>query len=107
MNVFNPDSWMDVAVLIIISLFSLIGTVAPILLARASKSHSTQLEDIKEQVKNSHGTNLRDDIDGLAKLSREGFFSIHRDLHGIREELRTERNERIEGDLNRSNNKRS
>ncbi|QFP95515.1 hypothetical protein SEA_GAUGELDP_32 [Mycobacterium phage GaugeLDP] len=98
MTPFNPDSWMDVIALGMISLFTLLGVVAPIMLTRNSKQHSKTLGDIREQVANSHDTNLRDDIDELARLVREGFTETRKDISGLREELRTERIERIEGD---------
>ena len=43
------------------------------------------------EVKNEHSENLRDEI-------TRGFREIRADISGLREELRTERIERIEGD---------
>ncbi|AZF93416.1 minor tail protein [Mycobacterium phage Centaur] len=97
MTPFNPDSWMDVIALAIISAFSLAGVVAPVLLSSHRKQNKT-LETVREHVANSHTTNLRDDIDDLARTVREGFMETRRDIGGLRDELRTERIERIEGD---------
>ncbi|UJD20960.1 hypothetical protein SEA_HARRYHOUDINI_32 [Mycobacterium phage HarryHoudini] len=97
MTPFNPDSWMDVIALAIISAFSLAGVIGPVLLSSHRKQNKT-LETVREHVANSHKTNLRDDIDDLSRLVREGFAETRRDIGGLREELRTERIERIEGD---------
>ncbi|AYD87061.1 minor tail protein [Mycobacterium phage NicoleTera] len=97
MTPFNPDSWMDVIALGMLAAFSFAGVVAPVLLSN-HKKHTKTLGDIKEQVANSHTTNLRDDIDELNRILREGFSETRRDISGLREELRTERIERIEGD---------
>ncbi|AHJ86397.1 hypothetical protein 40AC_33 [Mycobacterium phage 40AC] len=98
MTPFNPDSWMDVLALGMISLFTLLGVIAPVMLTRSNKEQSKELGVIKEHVANSHTTNLRDDIDELSRMVREGFAETRRDIGGLREELRTERIERIEGD---------
>lgn len=50
-----------------------------------------QGDEIREEVKNNHAENLRDEI-------TRGFREIRADISGLREELRTERVERIEGD---------
>ncbi|AZV00825.1 minor tail protein [Mycobacterium phage Malec] len=97
MTPFNPDSWMDVIALAIISAFSLAGVVAPVLLS-SHRKQTKELGVIKEHVANSHTTNLRDDIDELNRMVREGFTETRKDIGGLREELRTERIERIEGD---------
>ncbi|AIK67747.1 minor tail protein [Mycobacterium phage Piro94] len=97
MTPFNPDSWMDVIALAIISAFSLAGVVAPVLLSSHRKQNKT-LETVREHVANSHKTNLRDDIDEINRSLQAGFCEIRRDIGGLREELRTERIERIEGD---------
>ncbi|ACE79958.1 hypothetical protein Pukovnik_32 [Mycobacterium phage Pukovnik] len=97
MTPFNPDDWMDVIALAILAAFSFAGVIAPVLLSNHRKQSKT-LGTIREQVQNSHGTNLRDDIDEIHRMVREGLHDIRRDIGGLREELRTERIERIEGD---------
>lgn len=97
MQPFNPDDWMDVVALAILAAFSFAGVVAPVLINN-HRRYAKTLGDIKEQVANSHETNLRDDIDDLAWTVREGFVEVRRDIGGLREELHTERIERIEGD---------
>lgn len=99
---------MDVIALAVLGAFSLAGIVAPVLLS-SHRKQTKQLGHIKEQVTNSHSTNLRDDIDELGRMVRDGFLETRRDIGGLREELRTERVERIEGDRTRVvvNNTRS
>lgn len=53
---FNPDSWMDVAVIVVVALIAAIPSWM------AHRNHKVT-KDIQEQVKNKHATNLRDDID--------------------------------------------
>jgi len=81
-----------------------------------------RLDEVHEQTNNRHDTNLRDDVDKSISVGesaaasgavtvralgdfreevRAGFKKIERDIGGIREEMRTERIERIEGDRRR------
>ncbi|MBU8821059.1 DUF2746 domain-containing protein [Mycolicibacterium goodii] len=55
-------------------------------------------DEIHEQVVNTHDTNMREDLDELRDLVTDGFRRVERDIGGMREEIRTERKERIEGD---------
>jgi hypothetical protein len=87
---------MDVIMLIGLGVLGLAGTVTPAVLTH--RKQSRQLGEIREQVSNDHDSNLRDDIDDLRNLLREGFRETRLDINGLREELRTERIERIEGD---------
>lgn len=71
-------------------------TVSAILVALINK-HDAVAKDIKitkEQVQNSHSTNLRDDIDGLHADVR----LVLRSVETLREELYQERKERIKAD---------
>lgn len=95
MTPFNPDSWMDVAALVILALITTGGATLTTVIARR---HGKTLGSIQDQVTNEHDTNLRDDIDKLTALVAEGFSETRKDIGGLREELRTERIERIEGD---------
>ena len=60
-----------------------------------------QSDEIVFEVKNDHASNLRDDLDELKSLMQHGFRDTRQDISGLREELRTERLERIAGDQNR------
>ena len=95
MTPFNPDSWMDFIALILIALIGMFGATVPAVLARR---HGKTLGNIEEQVTNEHSTNLRDDIDRISRLVTDGFAETRDDIHGLREEMQTERIERIEGD---------
>lgn len=65
---------------------------------RHAKSQKESINAVKHQVQNSHKTNLRDDLDDL----RDAIQSVlsnqeltHRDLGQIRNDLATERTERL------------
>ncbi|ALH46877.1 minor tail protein [Mycobacterium phage Theia] len=91
---FNPDSWMDVFLLLGLGVLGLAGTVLPIVLGK----HGKKIDRIEEQVCNTHDTNMRDDLDELRELVIEGFADMRREFLAVRNELNTERIERIEGD---------
>lgn len=64
-----------------------------------SRSQRADLREVKEQVANTHDTNLRHDVDklinGVSELIDQG-RQTSKDIGGLREELRTERLERIQ-----------
>jgi hypothetical protein len=105
-GLFNPDTPWEVALLAFISLCGVLTVVLPVWLGQ--RKHGRQLGEIRDQVSNDHDTNLRDDIDDLVSavnraIERVGDLKtdvsdVKRDIGGLREELRTERVERIEGD---------
>ncbi|AHG23812.1 minor tail protein [Mycobacterium phage EagleEye] len=80
--VFNPDDWKDVFVLVFLGVCSVATAGIPVW---------AKLKKIDTQVSNTHDENMRDEI-------TRGFREIREDIKGLREELRTERIERIEGD---------
>jgi hypothetical protein len=92
------------AVEVQVAIVGLVGTVLTILLGRQHKAlgevrkHS---REANEQVSNSHTTNLRDDIDRLHDDVR-AVLDISRqhakEIGGLREDLRVEREERLAGD---------
>lgn len=43
--------------------------------------------EIKEQVQNTHSTNLRDDVDALAALVREGLQGVRDGLKDVRDDV--------------------
>ena len=81
-QVFNPDDWKDVAILAFLGLCSIIPAAIPVW---------NKLKRIDDQVSNSLSENLRDEI-------TRGFKEIRDDIRFLRDELHTERKERIEGD---------
>lgn len=84
MTLFNPDSWLDIAAYGIYGLPALIWALA---------SWRDQ-KKVLEEVKNKHSTNLREDLD----IIRDEIRGLSKDFVGLRDELRQERQERIEGD---------
>ncbi|UJD21127.1 hypothetical protein SEA_SORORFAGO_30 [Mycobacterium phage SororFago] len=91
-GLFNPDNGWEVALLALITLCGLATAYAPIILHQ--RSTAKKLQKIDTQVSNSHDENLRDEI-------TRGFREIRQDIGGLREEIRTERLERIAGDKRR------
>ncbi|QBP30511.1 minor tail protein [Mycobacterium phage Charm] len=110
-GLFNPDNNWEVALLAFVALCGMGGLVLPVWLTQ--RNHGKKLGDIKEQVANSHSTNLRDDIDrviaAVASLTdtvgdvKYQVRDVKQDIGGLREELRFERQERINGDRIRIN----
>ena len=102
---FNPDGWMDVVAYLVIGAPALVAAVGVFRGQRKSQIERTVIKENAEQilfeVRNDHRTNLRDDIDSLTSAVNNGFSEVRRDVHDLREELRTERIERIEGDKSR------
>lgn len=65
---------------------------------RHAKSQKASMHVVKEQVQNSHSTNLRDDLDKVAELVQSVLDNqgrTHSDLTQIRTDLGTERTERL------------
>ena len=103
--VFNPDSWMDMVAYLIIATPALVAAVATLWGQRRRASdqaiNKQSGDAILSEVRNKHSTNLRDDIDVVTRTAKEslsGQADIRRDIAGLREELRNERLDRIEGD---------
>lgn len=97
---FNPEGWIDIVGLLILSVASVLGLVLPIWL---------KVRKIDEQVTNSHDENLRVEITRGFKETRadiEGMRQELRDerasLAGLRDDLKVERRERIKGDKDKT-----
>ena len=87
------DQW-DLWYAFIIGLPALAGAVLTYYGQQKSKRRwdaQDARQQIVEEVKNSHRENLRDEI-------TRGFKEIREDIRNLRDELHTERQERIEGD---------
>jgi hypothetical protein len=99
----SGQEWIAIAAMSMTLMAAIIGAVATLWGNRDTRK-------IKGQVVNGHGDDppLRDDIDslkaqgdrteGLLKLLVDRQLEQGRDIGGIREELRVERQERIAGD---------
>ena len=48
---------------IVVALIGLVATVLAVVIPLMWRAHGRKLSDIKYQVENNHGTNLRDDLD--------------------------------------------
>jgi hypothetical protein len=48
---------------VLVALIGTVGTIAAVALPLMWKAHGRRLDAITHQVQNSHGTNLRDDMD--------------------------------------------
>ncbi|AMS01735.1 minor tail protein [Mycobacterium phage Brocalys] len=109
---YQPDDGIDLIGLLIIGLPSTIAAIGTGIVGvltvrgqRKGRERARQIDaktdEIHEQTVNTHDTNMRDDLDEIRDLVRDGFKQVQRDIGGLREELRTERLERIEGDKRR------
>lgn len=76
---------------------AIIAATASIATAGLGFAQRRHVADVREQVKNSHGTNLRDDIDRVLdgmELLLESQRQHAKEIGGLREEMRHERVER-------------
>ncbi|QFG04606.1 hypothetical protein PBI_KEZIACHARLES14_30 [Mycobacterium phage Keziacharles14] len=99
MEIFNPDNGGEVALLAFVSLCGLGGLVLPVWITQ--KGNAKKLNQINDQVSNTHEENLRDEITRGFREMREDMLGVKQDIGGLREEIRTERLERIAGDKRR------
>ena len=99
---FNPDNWLDLVAYAIVGIPATIAAIAAVRGSKKATEHNEEQRDINtrtlDQVQNNHTTNLRDDIDHFHSSILANLTEIRRDIGGLREELRTERLERIAGD---------
>ncbi|QGJ88783.1 membrane protein [Mycobacterium phage Yecey3] len=99
-GLFNPDTPLEAALLAFVALCTMLGLVLPVYLTQ--RSQNKKLNQINDQVSNTHDENLRDEITrGFKELQTviaDHRKEVREDINGLREELRTERVERIEGD---------
>lgn len=96
---YHPEDWNDVLVYLIVGIPAILAAIAGFRHQNKAINKSNDMaEKTLYQVQNDHQSNLRDDIDLLRATIKQGFKEIHVDISGLREELRTERIERIEGD---------
>lgn len=91
-GIFNPDNGWEVVLVAFLAVCGVASAVLPVWL---------KLSKIDGQVSNSHDENLRDEITRGFKEVRADMKEMRADIGGLREELRTERIERIEGDRRR------
>lgn len=68
----SPEVWSALVTGCFLVLVTVITITLPRLLAQGR-----DIAEVKDQVKNSHRTNLRDDLDALRYEVRAGFSEIH------------------------------
>ncbi|AGI12976.1 hypothetical protein PBI_BUTTERS_29 [Mycobacterium phage Butters] len=111
-EIYEPDDTIGLLGLLVVNGAAIIAAIGTIVLSiitvrgqRAGQDRARKIDaktdEIHEQVVNTHDTNLRADFDELRDLVTDGFRRVERDIGGIREEIRTERKERIAGDRRR------
>lgn len=90
----NPDDWMDVLTILLVSLIVAVPSWL-------SVRNSRQLSKLDKSISNGHSNPLRMDVDEM----RDMLHHIRADMHGItqelghiRAELRDERKDRLELD---------
>lgn len=66
---------------------AVVGAVGKIITARIS-TLSSSVGEVRAQVKNSHDTNLREELDERHAETAEWFKETRRDIGGLRSELR-------------------
>lgn len=95
------DAW-DLWYAFIVGLPTLIAAVGVVWHRRDAKTHwaaQDQKHDaVLDQVRNSHPTNLRDDIDSIKRLIESTHRETCQELRQVRDALNIERQDRIEGD---------
>ena len=90
----NPDSWMDVITIIVVT-----GMVA--VPSWLSVRNHRKLDKLDKSVSNGHENPLRQDVDEIRdtlKHIRRDLHSVKSELGDIRHELREERKDRLELD---------
>jgi len=88
----------EVLVAFITSGFGLVGVLAGYIVPNMFKQRRL-MSEVREQVANSHSTNLRDDLDHVRDL----LYKVIDGQAQFREDLAIERRERISGDERRNN----
>lgn len=109
MTPYNPDDWLDLLGLLIAAM-AIVGAagIPSWITTKRQRALSSDMAQVKDQVKNGHPTNLRDDLDSIKRAVaevREHQWELSRDVSGVRTdigqlrgELRDERTARIDAD---------
>lgn len=96
----TPTTWVEVAGLAVIALSGWGKTWMD------SRRHGRVVQGVSDELKNGHGTNLRDDLDEIRDAvhgirddqveTRQDLRSIRDDIGGLRGEVRSEREARTD-----------
>lgn len=84
---FNPDNWVDL-------ISQVIMVIGAIVLGVISARNGVSLAEVKQQVKNAHTTNLRDDLDRAIRAIE----ALNTNVTGLRHDLRDEEERRRNND---------
>lgn len=84
----------EVLAALVSGIFLLLVAVVSILLPRLLRQ-GRDIAEVKYQVKNSHRTNLRDDLDALRQEMRGGFSRVFEHMGEVRTDLLAERAARL------------
>ncbi|ASR77136.1 minor tail protein [Mycobacterium phage MyraDee] len=99
---YNPETFLDLIPYFLVGLPAIIAAWATLRGQHKTKAmhqeNKEATEALRYEVTNDHSTNIRHDIDEIHALISGGFHEVRKDIGGLREELRTERLERIAGD---------
>lgn len=96
-NIFNPDNWMDVFTIIVVT-----GMVSIPAWLSAVKAHKG-IQEVKDQVVNGHKTPMRADLDRCIAAIE----ALAHDVNGLRKDLSMEEDRRriqiddLRGDVDR------
>lgn len=83
-----------VMVALVSGAFLLLTTMVTVMVPKLWRQ-SRDIAEVKDQVQNSHGTNLRDDLDALRYEMRGGFARVFEHMGEVRTDLLAERAERL------------
>jgi len=91
----NPDSWMDVATILLVALIAAVPSWLALRSHKAVEQQGSSVQEIRAQIVNGHGEArpLRADLDLVADAVqnvRNAVGSLSDDLHGLRADLREE-----------------
>lgn len=107
----DPSDGIDLLGMLIVGLPMSLPAVAALIVTirgqrrgrERARKIDAKTDEIHENTVNDHDTNMREDLDEIRDMLRDGFRHMERDIGGLREEMRTERQERIAGDQRRCN----
>lgn len=104
---YEPDNAIGLVGLLIIGLPTLASAILSGLALWRQSDTRSKVDKVAAGVQetnrsvNGRPTTMRRDFDEMREEMKSGFRQVSNDIGGLREELRTERTERIEGDKRR------
>lgn len=102
----NPDDWLDVVTIIIVTLIIAVPSWLTVRTNKAIKGVHDQVRVVREQVVNGHTSPLRADVDGMktdlsdARIALSNLRDeVRGGFHSVRADLAEERAARRDGDV--------